>query len=43
MPLEMSDVAWTVDCVGHISATLYCLGEIEDVITVDSVAVINRG
>lgn len=39
----MSNVTETVYCYGHIIAILYCLGEIEDVITVDTVAVINSG
>lgn len=41
--MEIPEVTETVKCVGHIVAALYCLGEIEDVITVDTVAVINVG
>lgn len=29
----------SVDCYCHVVAALYCLGEIEDIMTVDSVAV----
>lgn len=36
-------MANTVYCVGPMRTTSYCLGEIEDIMTVDSVAVIDRG
>lgn len=34
----MSDVTHSVKKNGHVMTTLYCLGEIEDSITVDPVA-----
>lgn len=43
MSIELSEVTEIVKEVGHVRTASYCLGEIEDLMTVDSAAGANVG